>query len=62
MTNITNHTKRQAEKGNNGIAEKPITGDDMKRFKNALDNTRTYISGDEERSSSSHQFSDKTTK
>lgn len=59
MANNTNNNKNQSDKDNNGLAEKPITGEDMKKFKNALDNTRTYISGDEERSSSSHQFSDK---
>ena len=43
---------------NNGLAERNITGDDMMRYKNALDNTKSYVSGDEERSSSSHHFSD----
>lgn len=48
-----NHTNTN----NNGLAERDITGDDMKEFKNALDNTRNYVSGDKEWSSSSHQFS-----
>lgn len=45
------------EQNINGTAEKNITGDDMNRYKNALDNTRSYVSGDKEWSSSSHQFS-----
>ena len=45
------------EQNNNGTAERNITGDDMKRYKNAMDNTRSYVSGDKEWSSSSHQFS-----
>lgn len=40
-----------------GTAEKMITADDMKRYKNAMDNTKSYVSGDQEWSSSSHQFS-----
>ncbi len=45
------------EQNVNGTAEKNITGDDMNRYKNALDNVRSYVSGDKEWSSSSHQFS-----
>lgn len=45
---------------NNGYAEKSITGEDMKKYKNALDRSRSYVSGDEERSSSSHQFTEKS--
>ncbi len=40
-----------------GTAERNITGDDMNRYKNAMDNTRSYVSGDTEWSSSSHQLS-----
>ena len=47
----------KSEQDHNGIAERSITGDDLKRYKNALDNTRSYVSGDKEWSSSSHQFS-----
>ncbi|HHV10657.1 MAG TPA: hypothetical protein GXX75_10315 [Clostridiales bacterium] len=46
----------------NGTAERNITGDDMNRYKNALDNTRSYVSGDAEWSSSSHQFSQEPSK
>ncbi len=53
-----NHTNTN----NNGLAERDITGDDMKRYKNALDSTKGYVSGDQERSSSSHQFTDKPKK
>ncbi len=49
-----NHTNSN----NNGLAERNITADDMKKYKNAMDDTRRYISGSEELSSSSHQFSD----
>jgi hypothetical protein len=49
-----NHTNRN----NNGLAERNITADDMKKYKNALDDNRSYISGTEELSSSSHQFSE----
>ena len=45
------------EQNMDGTAERNITGDDMKRYKNAMDNTRSYVSGDKEWSSSSHQFS-----
>ena len=45
------------EQNIDGTAERNITGDDMNRYKNALDNTRSYVSGDKEWSSSSHQFS-----
>jgi len=45
-----------------GVAEKNITAEDMKQYKNAMDNTRNYVSGDKEWSSSSHQFSDKPKK
>lgn len=48
-----------ANKNNNGLAERIITADDMKKYKNALDTTDSYVSGDKEWSSSSHQFSDK---
>jgi hypothetical protein len=48
-----NNTKKNM----NGQAERNITGDDMKEIKSALDNTRNYVSGDKEGSSSSHQFS-----
>lgn len=48
-----------ANKNNNGLAERIITADDMKKYKNALDTTGSYVSGDKEWSSSSHQFSDK---
>ncbi len=44
---------------NNGCAEKSITGEDMNKYKNALDRSRSYVSGDEDRSSSSHQFTEK---
>ena len=47
----------KSEQDHNGIAERSITGDDLKRYKNALDNTRSYVSGDKEWPSSSHQFS-----
>ena len=47
-----NHTNRN----NNGLAERNISAEDMKKYKNALDDTRSYISGTEELSSSSHQF------
>lgn len=45
------------EQNSNGLAERNITGDDMNRYKNALDNAKSYVSGDKEWSSSSHQFS-----
>lgn len=48
-----NKTSRNVD----GTAEKNITADDMKRYKNAMDNTKSYVSGDKEWSSSSHQFS-----
>lgn len=41
---------------NNGQAEKNITAEDMKKYKNALDSTTSYVSGDKDWSSSSHQF------
>lgn len=41
---------------NNGIAERIITAEDMKQYKSAMDNVRSYVSGDKEWSSSSHQF------
>ncbi|NLL72896.1 MAG: hypothetical protein GX237_05155 [Clostridiales bacterium] len=44
---------------NNGLAERIIDAEDMKRYKNAMDNSRSYISGDEQQSSSSHQFTKK---
>lgn len=44
---------------NNGLAERNITGDDLKKYKSALDTSRSYVSGDNDWSSSSHQFSDK---
>jgi len=43
---------------NNGLAERNITADDMKKYKNALDSQRSYVSGDEEWSSSSRRFTD----
>ncbi|MDF2543080.1 MAG: hypothetical protein K0S47_2798 [Herbinix sp.] len=47
----------QTLQNNNGVAERNITAEDMKEYKNALDSTRNYVSGDREWSSSSHQFS-----
>lgn len=47
---------------NNGVAERNITAEDLKQYKNAMDNTRSYVSGDNELSSSSHQFSDDSSK
>lgn len=47
---------------NNGLAERNINAEDMKRYKNAMDNTRSYVSGDEEQSSSSHQFTTEPSK
>lgn len=43
---------------NNGVAERNITAEDMKQYKNLMDNTRSYVSGNKEWSSSSHQFTD----
>ncbi len=51
----TNHTNRN----NNGLAERNISAEDMKKYKNAMDDTRSYISGTEELSSSSHQYGEK---
>jgi hypothetical protein len=59
---INSKNPNNTNTNNNGLAERNITGDDMKRFKNALDSTNGYVSGDKERSSSSHQFTDKRTK
>lgn len=59
---INSKNPNNTNTNHNGLAERNITGDDMKRFKNALDSTNGYVSGDKERSSSSHQFSDKPAK
>ena len=59
---INSKNPNNTNTNNNGLAERNITGDDMKRFKNALDSTSGYVSGDKEWSSSSHQFSDKPEK
>lgn len=50
-----NHTNRN----NNGLVEHNITSEDMKKYKNALDGNRSYISGTEELSSSGHRFGEK---
>lgn len=50
-----NHTNTN----NNGLAERNITAEDMKKYKNSMDTTSNYVSGDKEWSSSSHQFSKK---
>ncbi len=59
---INSKNPNNTNTNNNGLAERNITGDDMKRFKNALDSTNGYVSGDKEWSSSSHQFSDEPKK
>lgn len=58
---INSKNPNNTNTNNNGLAERNISSDDMKKFKNALDNTRNYVSGDKEWSSSSHQFSDTAT-
>ena len=55
---INSKNPNNTNRNNNGIAERNITSDDMKKYKNSLDTTRNYVSGDKEWSSSSHQFSD----
>ncbi|MDF2485247.1 MAG: hypothetical protein K0R46_1415 [Herbinix sp.] len=59
---INSKNPNNTNTNNNGLAERNITGDDMDRYKNALDHTRNYVSGDQEQSSSSHQFTEKPTK
>ena len=59
---INSKNPNNTNTNNNGLAERNITGEDMKRYKNALDSTNGYVSGDKERSSSSHQFTDKPAK
>ncbi len=49
-----NHTNST----NNGLAERNISAEVMKKYKNALDDSKSYISGTEELSSSSHRFGD----
>lgn len=56
---INSKNPNNTNTNNNGLSERNITGDDLKKYKNALDTTRSYVSGDKEWSSSSHQFSDK---
>jgi hypothetical protein len=46
----------------NGVAERNITAKDLKQHKSAMDNTRNYVSGDKEWSSSSYQFYDSSSK
>ncbi len=61
MSNLPNSKNpNQLTKNNNGLAERNITSDDMKEYKNTMDNTRSYVSGDKEWSSSSHQFTGDT--
>ncbi len=55
---INSQNPNRTNRNNNGLAEKNITADDMRKYKNALDDTRSYISGTEELSSSSHKFSE----
>lgn len=59
---INSKNPNNTNTNNNGLSERNITGDDLKKYKNALDTTRSYVSGDKEWSSSSHQFSDKNDK
>lgn len=59
---INSKNPNNTNTNNNGLAERNITGEDMQRYKNSLDNTRNYVSGDQEQSSSSHQFTEKSTK
>jgi hypothetical protein len=56
---INSKNPNNTNTNNNGLVERNITGDDMKRYKNALDSKNGYVSGDEGWSSSSHQFSNK---
>lgn|GEM_PF-777426 len=43
---------------NTSVAERQITADDMKKYKNAYDAARSYVSGDEDWSSASRRFSE----
>lgn len=54
---INSKNPNKTKSNNNGTAERNITADDMKQYKNALDTSSNYVSGDKEWSSSSHQFS-----
>jgi len=60
MTDRFNSKRTNSDEAdnNNGVAEKIITSDDMKKYKNAYDVSRSYVSGDEDWSSSSHRFSE----
>ncbi len=55
---ISRKNPNKTVENNNGLAERNITADDLKKYKNALDSTRSYVSGDKEWSSSGHRFSD----
>lgn len=54
---INSEDPNDTNTNNNGLAERDITGDDMKEYKNAMDNNRSYVSEGKGWSSSSHQFS-----
>lgn len=58
---INSKNPNNTNTNNNGLAERNITGDDMKAFKNVMDNNKSYVSGTTGRSSSSHQFTKKNT-
>lgn len=50
--------KDDGSRGENiGVAERQLSADDMKKYKNCYDAARSYISGDEDKSSSGHRFS-----
>jgi len=59
MRGNTEGKNSDGSRGENiGVAERQIMADDMKKYKNAYDAARSYVSGDENWSSAGRRFSE----